>query len=436
MLKFFALLGDVLVFYLALFSAILIRYQGFPTIRFLEHLPAFSILLLAWIFFGYLSGIYELEVFINDRRFAFRLNRLLFIQALVMLFVFYFLPFFSINPRVIFLIFILAFSVLMYIWRSTFNSFAASKRKNRKVILIGASRSAEKLARFLEANPQFGLSVTAHITSPVAQADFQSSDADFLISSGIYLKDSLFAEASNLNSRDLPLFTVLEAYRGVFRFFPIEEFVHETKMHVAPRESRFFSGLKRAFELMASGVLVVLLSPIFVLIAVAIWLNSKGKIFYSQIRSGKDGQPFKLYKFRSMSSDENINPDGLGSVPIWSTGKEDSRVTAVGKFLRSTHLDELPQLINIFKGDMSFIGPRPERPEFDKELIAQIPHYEMRYAMKPGVTGWAQINYPYAASVEQARERLEHDLYYLFERSLILDVRILLKTLRHFFIRT
>lgn len=434
-LKFLALTGDILVFYIALFFSILIRYQEFSLLQFIEHLPAFSILLLAWIFFGYLSGIYELEQFINSRLFAFRLNRLLLVQALAMLALFYFLPFFSVSPRIIFLIFILFFSVLIYLWRAIFNGLACSKTKARRVILIGSSESAKKLAMQLEENPQFGLKIEEYIENPTIGKNFSFANADIIVSSGVHLKDTLFGRQISSEKLGLPVFSILTVYRSVLRFMPIEEFVHEADRHKAKDENGFYSMIKRFLEIILSGILIIVLSPLFLLIAIAIKVNSKGGVFYSQLRAGKHGKPFMLYKFRSMYSDLNINPDDSGAVPMWSSGQEDRRVTAVGKFLRSTHLDELPQLINILKGNMSFIGPRPERPEFDAKLIAQIPHYEMRYLLKPGVTGWAQINYPYVSSVDQARERFEHDLYYLYERSLLLDIRIILKTLRHFFVR-
>lgn len=135
-----------------------------------------------------------------------------------------------------------------------------------------------------------------------------------------------------------------------------------------------------------------------------------------------------------MYAEKEKNPDADASKPIWTSGK-DQRITPVGKFIRFTHLDELPQLINILKGEMSFIGPRPERPEFDKDLEQKIPYYELRYLAKPGITGWAQINYRYGASVEDAYAKLQYDLYYLAHRSLLLDISILLKTIKKIFVQ-
>ena len=163
--------------------------------------------------------------------------------------------------------------------------------------------------------------------------------------------------------------------------------------------------------------------PLFPFIAAAVKLNSPGNVFYTQKRIGKGGQMFWLLKFRSMVQD--AEKDGAK----WAE-KEDTRITKVGNFLRKSRLDELPQLWNVLKGEMSFIGPRPERPEFVRELEKQIPFYQTRHLIKPGLTGWAQINFPYGASVEDAMEKLQYDLYYIKHRSLVLDFGVVLKTIK------
>jgi lipopolysaccharide/colanic/teichoic acid biosynthesis glycosyltransferase len=153
-------------------------------------------------------------------------------------------------------------------------------------------------------------------------------------------------------------------------------------------------------------------------------LDSKGPIFYRQERVGQDGKIFWLVKFRSMY--ENAEAD---TGPVWSTGG-DKRVTRVGKILRRTRLDELPQLFNIFHGNMSLVGPRPERPHFVQQLSEQIPFYPLRHVVKPGLTGWAQINYGYANSIDNTVEKLQYDLFYIKNMSWILDSLILLQTIK------
>jgi len=183
----------------------------------------------------------------------------------------------------------------------------------------------------------------------------------------------------------------------------------------------FAQKLKRLIDFLASGIILFFMSPVIALAVIAIKLDSPGPVFYTQQRVGKDRQVFTIYKFRSMES----GSEKAGA--RWAAEK-DPRVTRVGKLLRLTHIDELPQIWNIFKGDMSLVGPRPERPEFVDTLEDELPYYYVRHTVKPGLTGWAQINYRYGASVEDAHIKLEYDLYYVKNMSVFLDLKILLRT--------
>lgn len=181
---------------------------------------------------------------------------------------------------------------------------------------------------------------------------------------------------------------------------------------------------KRLFDVLVSGALLALASPFLLLVAAAIKLDSRGPVFYRQERTGQGGRSYFLWKFRSMRTDAEKNG------AVWAK-KDDDRVTRVGRFIRRTRIDEIPQVFNVLTGDMSFVGPRPERPVFISQLKQQIPFYALREAVKPGITGWAQIRYPYGASVEDARNKLEFDLYYVKNGSLFLDVGIIFHTVRH-----
>ena len=181
---------------------------------------------------------------------------------------------------------------------------------------------------------------------------------------------------------------------------------------------------KRIFDVVASGTLLLFSLPIMVFAALAIKMESRGPIFYRQERVGLNGETFMLLKFRSMRTD--AEKDG---VPRWAD-LNDSRVTRVGSFIRQTRIDEIPQIFNVLKGEMSFIGPRPERPFFVDELRQVIPYYFERHRVKPGISGWAQLNYPYGASVEDAKEKFQYDLYYIKNYSLFLDLIVLVQTAR------
>jgi exopolysaccharide biosynthesis polyprenyl glycosylphosphotransferase len=183
--------------------------------------------------------------------------------------------------------------------------------------------------------------------------------------------------------------------------------------------------LKRLLDLTTAAMGLVLTAPVWPLIALAIKLCDGGPVFYSQTRVGQGGQIFKLHKFRTMRIDAENGKS------VWAC-PNDPRVTAVGRFLRRSRLDELPQLYNVLVGDMSVVGPRPERPDIVRELVEQIPYYAERHLVKPGVTGWAQISFRYGASVEDARRKLQFDLYYLKHMSFELDTIILFRTLGTF----
>ena len=188
---------------------------------------------------------------------------------------------------------------------------------------------------------------------------------------------------------------------------------------------RRLSGIaKRLFDIAASAVLLAMTLPVILLFALLIKLESRGPAFYRQERVGRYGVGFNLLKLRSM----RVDAEAEGKA-IWAA-KNDPRVTRVGKFIRKVRIDELPQTWCVLKGDMSFVGPRPERPEFVSDLVKQLPYFAERHMVKPGITGWAQINYPYGASIEDSRQKLEYDLYYAKNYTPFLDLLILLQTIR------
>jgi exopolysaccharide biosynthesis polyprenyl glycosylphosphotransferase len=182
--------------------------------------------------------------------------------------------------------------------------------------------------------------------------------------------------------------------------------------------------LKRGFDLLLSAFLLILAAPIILVTAMLVKLDSPGPAFYRQVRVGRFGETFEILKLRSMRQDAEA-----GGAAIWAQ-QGDPRVTRIGRIIRLIRVDELPQLWTVLKGQMSFVGPRPERPEFVAELERQIPFYAERHMVKPGITGWAQINYPYGASLDDARHKLEYDLYYTKNYSPFLDLLIILQTMR------
>lgn len=191
----------------------------------------------------------------------------------------------------------------------------------------------------------------------------------------------------------------------------------------AGRHSAALAAGKRVFDVVAALTLLILSSPLLFVTAITIRLDSKGPALYRQRRIGHCGREFQIFKFRSMRHD--AEKDGAR----WAAA-DDDRITRVGRFIRRTRIDEIPQALNILMGEMSFVGPRPERPEFVQLLEREIPHYHDRHLVKPGITGWAQVKYVYTASVEGARSKLAYDLFYIKHASLLLDFLIVLMTVR------
>jgi sugar transferase (PEP-CTERM system associated) len=195
------------------------------------------------------------------------------------------------------------------------------------------------------------------------------------------------------------------------------------------RKTPSLLAVKRTMDIVGSFVGLLLALPMMAVVALAVRLSSPGAILYEQERVGLNGRVFRIHKFRSMRADAEATTG-----PVWSTAN-DTRVTRVGRFIRLTRLDELPQLWNVLRGDMSLVGPRPERPEFVSTLTEEVPFYGQRHVVKPGLTGWAQIRYTYGASVEDTIEKLQYDLYYIKNMSVALDAVIAIETLKIIILR-
>jgi lipopolysaccharide/colanic/teichoic acid biosynthesis glycosyltransferase len=240
------------------------------------------------------------------------------------------------------------------------------------------------------------------------------------------LSDKQIQQLLPLRLKGIPVYKLAQAYESFWFKLP-SELLEDTWFAFSSGFSLLLGGfslkLKRAIDVISAGLLLLVLSPLMLLTAFAIKLDSPGPIFYSQLRTGLHSQPFRVYKFRSMYQDAEKRGAQWASL-------RDPRITRIGNLLRISRIDELPQIWNVLRGEMSLIGPRPERPEFDSQLRKQIPYYDLRYLVRPGITGWAQVLYPYGASVKDAYEKLSYDLYYIKNYSFGLDIAILFKTIR------
>lgn len=442
-------LGDVFFYYFALALTVYIRYGeiSFSGPVFSAHFGAFSLGLVIWIFVYYIGGMYERVILrnvsvLNNRFFVLNVFGGLFLILLL-----YFVPTFGIAPKTNFFVFLAIFSVLGYCWRFTFGAALRARAGTRafKIVLVGDNEAAHEIARFISENPSSGYEIVFWWRDGLGNGDITDPEefSRFLLSHGIF--SVIVPNQLNHDSHALRLLyagflagieviSLSDFYEKLFERVSLADIEDAWVLARLPKGARSYHAVKSLFSGIIAFVLLLLLSPLFLLTAILIKITSRGPVFYKQIRAGQNEKKFLLIKFRSMYNEAEINADANASNPTWSSGASDARITPVGRFLRSTHIDELPQLINIVNGQMGFIGPRPERPEFDRELTQEIPYYELRYLLKPGVTGWAQINYRYGASVSDARQKLQYEVYYLKNRSLLLDLSILFKTIKLVFV--
>ena len=249
--------------------------------------------------------------------------------------------------------------------------------------------------------------------------------------SGIIISDNLKINLNkntkllNYQKINLPIYTYKSWCKEFIFRYPPEIFIKDNllSIDIFKIKNSLESRLKRSFDVLVSLILLLIFSPLIIISCILIKVEDHGPVFYSQKRSGYLGREFIIWKIRTMQV--NSEPNG----PVWSS-KNDKRNLKVGSILRSLRIDELPQLLNVIKGEMSLIGPRPERPEIEIELVKKIPNYMVRYQAKPGLSGWAQVNYPYGSSLKDAKNKLSYDLFYILNYSIFLDIIIFVKTIR------
>lgn len=395
-------------------------------------------------FFGTIFEMYNLQVASNQ----FQVVRSAILTASTTVLVYLLTPVFSPalpSKRIEILVFYLAVLVALFLWRMFYVKFLASSRFLQNVVLICDKEQVQVLISGLEhIDPHY--KIVAYVNSDCTVKD----DSKYHYVPNIN-KDELFSFVIENSISEIVIASqktegiTAELYQQLLRLLEtgsvIREYtqVYESKtyripVHYISRDFyRFFPFSRsnrntlyllsiRVFEIGTSVLGLAVGLVLFPLILIGNAIGNRGKLFYSQERVGKDGVVFEIFKFRTMIS----NAESKGAV---FTTTSDSRVTAFGKFLRKTRIDEFPQFINILKGDMAVIGPRPERPFFVKEIAEIMPFYETRHVIKPGLTGWAQVNYAYGGTIDDSLIKLQYDLYYIKHRSIFLDLSIAFKTI-------
>ncbi|MBI3638346.1 sugar transferase [Candidatus Wolfebacteria bacterium] len=426
------ILGDVFLLYASLILALIFRY-GFANLKssFSTHLGQFSLIFIVWIIIFYLADLYQLRTLKR----GIRLMRILIISVILgvavsIIFFYLFSDFFKLTPKTNLAIFSVIFGILDFVFRLL---IIKSGYARTKIAAIGDSPAIKEIISYLKSNPQIGYELSfltkenlnkENLKKLEHLATAQKLDA-ILIPPHLLKQD---ADMIKFIYRLLPLkieiFDSLNFYEMIFQKAPLEEIKEGWFIEKITTRRNAYDFAKRILDIFLSFILGIILLPLMAIIAIAVKLNSKGPAIFKHKRAGLNNKPFILSKFRIMVVEHSGLP--------W-TLKDDDRLTFVGKILHYTHLNEIPQLWNILKGDISFIGPRPESVEL-AEKFAKLPYYEMRHIIKPGLTGWAQVNFRPSASMEEAKEKLSYDIYYVKNRSFILDFLILLKTIRHLFL--
>jgi sugar transferase (PEP-CTERM system associated) len=365
------------------------------------------------------------------------------VGLVTMLLIFYVVPHLLLGRGAFALVFLLAF-VGTALTRLIFFRLFKLDAMRRRVLLLGAgSRSAkiEGLERDVQGERKFNLVGCLPLTNSDCCLDrtrILHDKGSILSVAKKYKIDEIVVGVRERRGGGLPADQLLECKLAGIEVVDLPSFFERETGQIQveslnPSWMIFSDGFrrtplkdvsKRMFDVMASGVLLLLTLPVMLITALLIWLESGTPVFYRQERVGEYGRVFRVLKFRSMRQD--AERDG---VPQWAK-KQDDRVTRVGKIIRLLRIDELPQVFNVFKGDMSFVGPRPERPYFVEDLTKKISYYPSRHTVKPGITGWAQIRYPYGATVEDAVQKLQYDLYYVKNHTLFLDLIILFQTVQ------
>lgn len=432
--------GDIAIILFSFYLALVLR-TGETLANFLTFRKSALLLSLigAYIVSFYIFDLYNIRFKFRSPSFMPSMGKAFGLAYLFAIICFYIFPYKL--GRGIFLISWVLTGILVFGLRFTYSSLFKLHEPRRNVLVLGNGTTAETIISTFKGDPEFRLSIVLDkekvqdMLSHERDADGKWMLEEFIEQNGIndivvnldsYGSSELERALVNCRMRGISCYTFESFYERLFEKLPVLMLNDRWFLMSDGFDklgSRFFRTFKRAFDFLFATAILLISLPMSILIMALIPLTSKGPAFFTQERIGAGKKPIKITKFRTMSHNAEANG------PRWAQ-KNDSRVTKLGIFLRKTRLDELPQLINVFKGEMSLIGPRPEREYFVNQLAEKIPFYSLRFFVKPGLTGWAQVNFRYGADENDAIEKLRYELYYIKNQSLLLDSRILLKTIR------
>lgn len=428
--------GDICVLTLSLILTLVIRYGVFPSNTVLKlHLAPFSILFLAFILVYFIAGLYEKHTKIFKNKLPLILLNVQLINTIVGISFFYLIPYFNITPKIVLFLFLSLSLLFMYIWRMFVIFRFGSKRKLR-AILIADSKESLDLKEEINNNSRYGISIIESIKPTTDTSMMISTIKNMITTKDVSM---IIIDTRNPTLKDLvPLlypiamdgvlfFDIAKIYETIFDRIPHsmagQTWFIEHMSSVAPK--MVYDTVKRIIDVSIAIILGLISLLIYPLVIIAMKVeDERGVIFSYQNRIGQYNKIIKIIKFRTMTL---ANDNGK-----WGT--VENKVTSVGNILRKSRIDELPQLWNVLKGDISLIGPRPEFPEPVSKYSAQIPNYSIRHSVKPGLSGWAQIYHEkhphHGLDIEETANKLSYDLFYVKHRSFLLDFKIALRTIK------
>lgn len=436
---FLLLIGDIACLTLSLWLMLYLRAFNIPSLAvFTAHLAPFGILFLASLVVYYISGLYEKHNSILRSRLASVIIKAQIANSLVAIAFFYFVPYFGITPKTNLFLYLLISIIIITLWRLIFYPFFLPGKKRRAVI-IGSGTEMEDIIREVNNDPHYDfqlsriidLTETDKATIPdIIKQEVMDNDVSMIV---IDLDHAKIKDVSPklfdlifMNVDFVPMYSV---YEHVFYRIPYSALKHDWFIeNISSRAKGSYSFGKRVIDITLAGIAFIISLIFYPLIWIAIKIQDGGPLFVYQERLGQGNKKFMIRKFRSMRAAKH--DDGA-----W-VGKDDMRITTLGRIMRKTSIDELPQLWSVLKGDLSLIGPRPDLYDRGIELSQQIPYYNIRNLLKPGLSGWAQVSQALPPqSLEETKLRLAYDIYYVKNKSLFMDFVIVLRTIRSLFLR-
>jgi lipopolysaccharide/colanic/teichoic acid biosynthesis glycosyltransferase len=437
-------LGDILVFSLSLWLTLVLRYGKLFGIGLASHVGPFAVLFVIWAFIFYISGLYGKRILLWKSSLADAIVKTQFFNVIIAALFFFLVPGIGIAPKTNLLIYLVVSLVLILIWRLALYPRLSIPRVRYPAVLIADGEEAQELEQEVNGNKRYHLSFAIAIAPTEAAKDphalatrIRESGASLVVADTTdHRLESLIPELYDLASFKEPAQIVPfeDMYEEVFDRIPLSQLRPSWFLEHIPRsDSPVYTFLKRVIDIvggLAMGIITIIATPF---IWIAQGFEGPGPIFIEQDRLGRGESHIRTFKFRSMQKNEKASD-------VW-VGESENRITKVGSVLRKTSLDEFPQFVNILKGELSLIGPRNDIAGLAKRLAEELPYYNLRYQVAPGITGWAQINQQYEQghispqSIDETKMRLAYDFYYLKHRSLGLDIVIALKTIKRMLFR-